>query len=90
MERLAQQLRRSDEPREGGVGDAAGVSTTLTLTTNSMHDTVRGINASGTDMTIGIYSAERSIADAFRLRGEIGYDLAEHGQGVARAVLPEA
>lgn len=31
----------------------------------------------GTDMTIGIYSAERSIADAFRLRGEIGYDLAK-------------
>lgn len=30
----------------------------------------------GTDQTIGIYSAERSIADAFRLRGEVGYELA--------------
>lgn len=25
---------------------------------------------------IGIYSPERSIADAFRLRGEVGYELA--------------
>lgn len=31
---------------------------------------------SGTDLTIGIYSPERSIADAFRLRGEVGYELA--------------
>lgn len=30
----------------------------------------------GTDTAIGIYSPERSIADAFRLRGEVGYDLA--------------
>lgn len=30
----------------------------------------------GTDLTIGLYSPERSIADAFRLRGEIGYELA--------------
>jgi len=30
----------------------------------------------GTDQTIGIYSPERSIADAFRLRGEVGYELA--------------
>lgn len=30
----------------------------------------------GSDQTIGIYSPERSIADAFRLRGEVGYDLA--------------
>ncbi|WP_415853370.1 type IV toxin-antitoxin system AbiEi family antitoxin domain-containing protein [Sinomonas sp. G460-2] len=30
----------------------------------------------GTDLTIGIYSPERSIADAFRLRGETGYELA--------------
>lgn len=29
----------------------------------------------GTTATIGIYSAERSIADAFRLRGEMGYEL---------------
>ena len=29
-----------------------------------------------TDRTIGIYSPERSIADAFRLRGEVGYELA--------------
>ncbi|HJF13977.1 MAG TPA: hypothetical protein K8V32_04130 [Enteractinococcus helveticum] len=29
----------------------------------------------GTDMVIGIYSAERSITDAFRLRGDLGYDL---------------
>ena len=28
----------------------------------------------GTDMTIGCYSAERSIIDAFRMRGEIGYE----------------
>lgn len=30
----------------------------------------------GTDLTIGLYSAERSIADAFRLRGDLGYELA--------------
>ena len=30
----------------------------------------------GTELTIGLYSPERSIADAFRLRGEIGYELA--------------
>jgi hypothetical protein len=29
----------------------------------------------GTDQTIGIYSPERSITDAFRLRGEVGYEL---------------
>jgi predicted transcriptional regulator of viral defense system len=30
----------------------------------------------GTDLTIGLYTAERSIADAFRLRGDVGYELA--------------
>jgi predicted transcriptional regulator of viral defense system len=30
----------------------------------------------GTDIVIGIYSPERSIADAFRLRGDVGYELA--------------
>ena len=30
----------------------------------------------GSDQMIGIYSAERSIADAFRLRGDVGYELA--------------
>lgn len=30
----------------------------------------------GTDQTIGIYSPERSITDAFRLRGDVGYELA--------------
>lgn len=30
----------------------------------------------GTDQSIWIYSPERSIADAFRLRGEVGYELA--------------
>jgi predicted transcriptional regulator of viral defense system len=30
----------------------------------------------GSDQTIGIYSPERSIADAFRLRSEVGYELA--------------
>jgi predicted transcriptional regulator of viral defense system len=34
------------------------------------------ITIAGSDQTIGIYSAERSIADAFRLRGEVGYELA--------------
>jgi predicted transcriptional regulator of viral defense system len=29
----------------------------------------------GTDQSIGIYSPERCIADAFRLRGELGYEL---------------
>ncbi|PXA77098.1 hypothetical protein DCC24_05575 [Auritidibacter sp. NML100628] len=29
----------------------------------------------GTQMVIGIYSPERSITDAFRLRGDLGYDL---------------
>lgn len=31
---------------------------------------------SGTDQSIGIYSPERSIVDAFRLRGDVGYELA--------------
>lgn len=30
----------------------------------------------GSDQIIGIFSPERSIADAFRLRGEVGYELA--------------
>lgn len=30
----------------------------------------------GTEQPIGIYSPERSIVDAFRLRGEVGYELA--------------
>lgn len=30
----------------------------------------------GTDQMIGIYSPERSIVDVFRLRGEVGYELA--------------
>jgi predicted transcriptional regulator of viral defense system len=30
----------------------------------------------GSDQRIAIYSPERSIADAFRLRGEVGYELA--------------
>lgn len=34
------------------------------------------ITIPGSDQTIGIYSAERSIADAFRLRGDVGYELA--------------
>ena len=34
------------------------------------------ITIPGSDQTIGIYSPERSIADAFRLRAEVGYELA--------------
>lgn len=34
------------------------------------------VHIPGTDLTIGLYSAERSIADAFRLRGDLGYELA--------------
>lgn len=34
------------------------------------------ISIPGSDQTIGIYSPERSIADAFRLRGDVGYELA--------------
>ena len=30
----------------------------------------------GSELAIGLYSAERSIVDAFRLRGELGYELA--------------
>lgn len=33
------------------------------------------ISIPGMDQAIGIYSPERSIADAFRLRGEVGYEL---------------
>lgn len=40
-------------------------------------DVGRGeISIPGTDLLIGMYSAERSIADAFRLRGDLGYELA--------------
>lgn len=50
----------------------------------------------GTDLTIGIYTPERCIADAFRLRGSIGYEtarealrtwLARGGQPAKLAVL---
>ena len=34
------------------------------------------IRIPGTEMVIGLYSPERSIVDAFRLRGEVGYELA--------------
>ena len=34
------------------------------------------ITIPGSDQTIGIYSPERSIADAFRLRAGVGYELA--------------
>lgn len=34
------------------------------------------ITIPGSDQTIGIYSPERSITDAFRLRGDVGYELA--------------
>ena len=34
------------------------------------------ITIPGSAQTIGIYSPERSIADAFRLRGDVGYELA--------------
>ena len=34
------------------------------------------ISIPGADQSIGIYSPERSIVDAFRLRGEVGYELA--------------
>jgi predicted transcriptional regulator of viral defense system len=33
------------------------------------------IDIPGADMPIGIYSAERCIVDAFRLRGDVGYEL---------------
>lgn len=33
------------------------------------------IAIAGSTMRIGVYSAERSIADAFRLRGSLGYEL---------------
>lgn len=33
------------------------------------------IQIPGTDQTIGIYTPERTIIDAFRLRGELGYEL---------------
>ncbi len=34
------------------------------------------IEIPGTELTIGMYSPERSIADAFRLRGQSGYETA--------------
>ena len=34
------------------------------------------IGIPGSDLTIGLSSPERSIADAFRLRGQLGYELA--------------
>ncbi|WP_084710150.1 type IV toxin-antitoxin system AbiEi family antitoxin domain-containing protein [Nesterenkonia alba] len=34
------------------------------------------ISIPGSELTIGLYSPERSIVDAFRLRGELGYELA--------------
>lgn len=34
------------------------------------------ISIEGSDLSIGIYSPERCIADAFRLRGHLGYEIA--------------
>lgn len=34
------------------------------------------IAIAGSDQAIGIYSSERSIVDAFRLRAEVGYEVA--------------
>ena len=34
------------------------------------------ITIAGSDQTIGSYSPERSITDTFRLRGDVGYQLA--------------
>lgn len=43
----------------------------------STFDVGRGtLSVSGTDTEIGLYSPERCIADAFRLRGLIGYETA--------------
>ncbi|MDO4784770.1 MAG: type IV toxin-antitoxin system AbiEi family antitoxin domain-containing protein [Propionibacteriaceae bacterium] len=40
-------------------------------------DTGRGsIAIPGTDLRIGLYSPERCITDAFRLRGQLGYEVA--------------
>jgi len=36
------------------------------------------IGIPGSELEIGIYNAERCIADAFRLRNEVGYDLGRH------------
>lgn len=36
------------------------------------------ITIPGTDQLIGLYTAERSIADAFRLRSVVGYELGRH------------
>lgn len=45
-------------------------------------DVGRGeISIPGTDMLIGMYSAERSLVDAFRLRGALGYELARDALG---------
>ncbi|HQV17446.1 type IV toxin-antitoxin system AbiEi family antitoxin domain-containing protein [Gordonia sp. (in: high G+C Gram-positive bacteria)] len=42
----------------------------------STFDLGRGeVTIGDTDLTIGLYSPERSIADAFRLRGDIGYEI---------------
>jgi predicted transcriptional regulator of viral defense system len=35
----------------------------------------------GTDLTIGVYSAERCIVDAFRMRGYVGYEIAREALG---------
>ena len=43
----------------------------------STFDVGRGtVSVGGTDTEIGLYSPERCIADAFRLRGLIGYETA--------------
>ena len=34
------------------------------------------VQVAGTDLSIGIYSPERSIADAFRLRRQVGHEVA--------------
>lgn len=34
------------------------------------------ITVEGSDLTVGLYSPERCIADAFRLRGQLGYETA--------------
>jgi predicted transcriptional regulator of viral defense system len=50
------------------------------------------ITIPGTPMSIGLYSAERTIADAFRLRGEVGYEVGRDAlrRWLQRGGKPEA
>ena len=62
--------------RGGRIPASNGAIAWHTFDRNTFHLGRTEIPIAGTDLTIGLYSPERTIADAFRLRGQVGYEIA--------------